>query len=247
MKKFLYLLVSFLVCPLCLHAVDYVTLKAGDVAVFGENATALLTFDYSKVAINGWTFDEYIDNEGGGEYKETWDKWIKAAEKQFVDEYNKKSTGLKVVRSKKIAVDYKMVLHVRAIETGNTAKGLLLPSFTLNQKKGAAGMQGTLEVQDNAGKTLCVCSLRGIYGTSGLDVASRLATLYKNISNKIWKFIGKELKSQPFGEEEEDEYVDGDDEGEEDSVEEDLEDEEEEDDVETDPEDDEEEEDEEYE
>lgn len=138
MKKFLYLLVSFLVCPLCSHAVDYVTLNAGDAAVFGENATALLSFDYSEVAINGWTFEEYIDNEGGGEYKERWNKWIKAAEKQFVDEYNKKSTGLKVVRSKKIAVDYKMVLHVQAIPFIQVLPPMAFPVILLS---GAFGIK----------------------------------------------------------------------------------------------------------
>jgi len=216
MKKLLFLLVSILMPSFCSHAADYVTLKSGEAGIFGESANALLTFDYSKVAINSWTLEEYIDDEGGEEYKEKWNKWIKAAEKQFVDEFNKRSTGLKVVRSKKIAVDYKMVLRFKSIETGNTAKGFLIPSFSFKQKKGAAEMQGTLEVQDNKGKTVCTLSLRGIYGTSGLNVAVRLASLYKSIPNKLWKFIGKELKFQ---------YSDFDDEEEEESVEDDEEEE----------------------
>lgn len=169
---------------------DPVVVKSGNIQVFTEESTALLKFVYGTAEVNGYPMDEYIENKGGCEYEEKWDKWLKKAERFFVYDFNKRNKGMKVTQDVKSPVKYTVTIIFNTLETGNTFKGIL-PKMSLKDNSGSAMMNGTLEVKDTQGKSMCVLSLRNIYGTSGFKTSIRLMTLFLEIDKRIRKAVKK--------------------------------------------------------
>jgi len=171
-------------------AAEPVIVNSGNIQVFTEEGVALIKFVYGSAEVNGYPVNEYIENKGGYKYEEKWDKWLKKAERFFVEDFNKRNTGLKLTKNKKNPVKYTITIFLKTLDTGNTFKGFL-PTMSFKDKKGSAMMNGTLEVKDKKGNSICVLSLRNIYGTSGLNTPTRLMTLYLEVDKRIRKAVKK--------------------------------------------------------
>lgn len=190
MQKALLFIVLTFVSIAKSFAGEPVVVKSGNINVFTEQGTALIKFVYKSAAVNDVPIDEYIEKKGGYKYEEKWDNWIKKSEKIFVMDFNKHNDGLKLTKNKKNPVKYTIVLSFKVLHTGNTLKGFL-PTMSLKDKRGSAMMNGTVDVKDAKGKSVCVLNLKNIYGTDGFNVPSRLATLYLEIDKRIRKAVKK--------------------------------------------------------
>lgn len=172
-----------------------VIINSGNILVFTSDGCALVKFDYSAMEVNDYSFDEFIEEKGGDEYHDNWERWIVGAEQAFIKDFNKRTPGIKLVDSEKISFDYKITIKFKNMDTGNAAKGLL-PSMSLKLKDGASKMNGTLYLKDNEGNELCRLSLVNIYGDASYQTSTRLMSLYESVSKKIRKAVSKYLKEE---------------------------------------------------
>lgn len=174
-------------------AENNIIVKAGDILVFSQKKSAVVSFDYQKTEVNDMPLEEYIDDKGEEEYKDDWNRWIRDAERMFVEDFNRKSKGMLLKRNKKESADYNIIIKVKTIDPGNTAQGFL-PTLSLKIRNGAPVMNGTLMVRNQEGKNICTLTLKNIYGATGLNVSTRLTTLYMELSKKIRKAVNKAVK-----------------------------------------------------
>lgn len=210
-------------------AASDVTVRSGDILSFGQKGTAVVKFDYSSTEVNDFALKDYIKEEGGVEYEESWNIWIREAEKMFVTEFNKQTAGVTVTRKDDTAATFGIAVKVKAINTGSTPKSFLPSAISwkkLGVDNGSPELNGTVTLTDSVGNTLCVLTLKNIYGTSAPNTSARLLTLYTAVAKKITKAVGKAVKekakadaaaakAQAEEEEEEDEEYDEEEEDEE--------------------------------
>lgn len=189
MKRRMLLFICVILLPVfSTIAENNIIVKSGDILLFNRKSSATVTFDYSKTEVNDVPLEEFLEEKEEDEYKEDWNRWIREAERMFIEDFNKKSKGLQLKRSKKTATDYNIVIKVKTIDTGNTAQGFL-PSFSLKIRNGASAMNGILVVENQEGKRICTLILKNLYGVSGLNGSTRLTTLYMELSKKIRKAV----------------------------------------------------------
>lgn len=67
-----------------------IIVKSGDILVFGKTGSATVDFDYGRTEVNDVSLAEFIEEKGEEEYREDWNRWIRDAERMFIEDFNKK-------------------------------------------------------------------------------------------------------------------------------------------------------------
>lgn len=194
MKERLFLFLAFVLLSTAKSlSGNNITVKSGNILFFNEQCSAMLKFDYGSMEVNDSPFNDFMEEKGGDEYREKWDKWIKEAEKAFIEDFNKRTPGIRFEYNSKTPAYYSITIKVKTLKTGNAAEGFL-PSLSFKMKEGVPEMNGVLYVKDNKGKDICTLVLKNITGVASLNTSSRLMTLYMALSKKIRKTVGKASK-----------------------------------------------------
>lgn len=201
-KKKLIVFLCFLSMSMIAYADSKITLKSGDISVFEKTTYAQVVFDYSKAEIEDKeeSLDDFIEKKGY-KYENNWELAQKMSHKDFIKRFNKKSVGLKLNSDSTEETKYKVIISVRTINMGNTAKSLI--PFG-SKKGGGLSMFGYIYVKDHQGNKLCSLRFSDIQGLGEPSIIARLIATYEELNNTLQRFL-KKSKSKTNKETEEDE------------------------------------------
>lgn len=202
MRKILCLF-AFLVIATSVSAKSVITLKTGDLSVFGKPASAVVSFDYSKAEIEDKdiSLDDFVEQKGV-KYESKWERAQKMAHKDFVKKFNKKSEGLKLTAEPTEEAEYKMTISVRTINMGNTLKSFL--PFG-SHKDGGITMFGRIYIYDKTGKEICQLRFAGVQGLGSSGVEARLVFAYQELHSALRRYLNKSKESSTIDEEDDEE------------------------------------------
>lgn len=210
MKRILYLTV-FLLATTSIAAKNGLRLKSGDSSVLGKAVKAFVVFDYSKAEIDGkdMSLEDYIEQKGY-KFENKWENAQTMSHKDFIKQFNKKSIGMKLSADSTGKEDFKMIVQVRTINLGNTAKSLLPVGAKTD---GGASLFGRLVIEDKKGTNVCVLTFADIQGIGTASVEARLMYAYQALRSAIIRYVKKSSTPKvKVDEEDEDDDEDEDDE-----------------------------------
>lgn len=205
MKKSLCLVILLALPIYSMLADSKIILKSGDVSIFSEAAKAIVVFDYSKAKIEGkeTSLEDYIEQKGP-KYELKWDQAQEMSHKDFVKRFNKKNTGLQLYMDSTKESKYKIVITVRTIDMGNSAKSFIPVG---SKTYGGTTLFGRIYVQDLKGNNLCELRFIDIQGLGAPALQARLLFAYQQLNSTLQKFL-KKMKSKNKEIEEEDDEED---------------------------------------
>ena len=201
MKRILYLTV-FLLTTASIAAKNGMRLKSGDPSVLGKAVKAFVVFDYSKAEIEGkdMSLEDYIEQKGY-KFESKWENAQTMSHKDFIKQFNKKSIGMKLSADPTGKEDYKMIVQIRTINLGNTAKSLLPVGAKTD---GGASLFGRLVIKDKKGTDVCVLTFADIQGTGTVSVEARLMYAYQALRSAIIRYVKKSSSPKVKADEEDD-------------------------------------------
>lgn len=203
MMKNLLCMIIMSAFPMTMLADSKVILKSGDASVLSSAANAFIEFDYSKAKIEGkdTPLEDFIEQKGA-KYELKWEQAQEMSHKDFIKRFNKKSTGLKLSADSTKESKFKVVISIRTINMGNTAKSLLPIG---SKTEGGTTLFGRIYVKDLKGRILCELRFIDIKGLGAPAIQARLLFAYQELNTTIHKFLKKSKKSNEEEEEEKDE------------------------------------------
>ena len=180
--------------PIAMLADSKIVLKSGDVAILDMSAKAFVEFDYSKAKIEGkdLTLEDFIEQKGP-KYELKWEQALDMSHKDFIKKFNKKNVGLKLSADSTKEVKYKVVISVRTINMGNTAKSLLPIG---SKTDGGTTLFGRIYVKDLKGNNLCELRFIDIQGLEAPAIQARLLFAYQELNSTLQKFLKKTKASK---------------------------------------------------
>lgn len=205
MKRIFYLLIC-LMAAIPLAAKNGINLKSGDASVFGKSVKAFVEFDYSKAEIEGkdMSLEDYIDQKGY-KFEQKWERAREMSHKDFIKQFNKKSLGMKLSADSTGAEKYKMIIQIRTINLGNTAKSLLPIGARTD---GGASLFGRIVIKDVSGSNICTLSFSDIQGNGTSTVEVRMMYAYQALRSAILSYIKKSSAKKVKAEEDEEDEED---------------------------------------
>ena len=187
-----------------------VRLKSGDPSVLGKAVKAFVVFDYSKAEIEGkdMSLEDYIDQKGY-KFESKWENAQIMSHKDFIKQFNKKSVGMKLSADSTGREYFKMIIQIRTINLGNTAKSLLPIGMKTD---GGATLFGRVIIKDKAGANVCVLNFADIQGTGATTVEGRIMYAYQALRSAIIRYVKKSSETKIKEDDEEDSDEDSEDE-----------------------------------
>lgn len=190
-------LVFFVICLLAVTSItakNGLRLKSGDSSVLGKNVSAFVVFDYSKAGIEGkdMSLEDYIDQKGY-KFETKWESAQTMAHKNFIKQFNKKSSGIKLSADSTGGEDYKMIIQIRTINLGNTAKSLLPIGAKTD---GGATLFGRIIIKNKAGANICTLSFADIQGQGTASVEGRVTYAYQALRSAFIRYMKKTSKTR---------------------------------------------------
>ena len=192
--KRLYNLIFCLLAVTSIVAKNGLRLKSGDPSVLGKSVKAFVVFDYSKSEIEGkdMSLEDYIDQKGY-KFESKWENAQTMSHKDFIKLFNKKSMGMKLSADSTGKEDFKMIIQIRTINLGITAKSLL-PIGT--KTDGGATLFGRIIIKDKVGTNTCVLSFADIQGLGTPSVEGRMVYAYQALRSAIISYMKKSSKTK---------------------------------------------------
>lgn len=208
MKKLFYCIVCLLVVT-SISAKNGLRLKSGDASVLGKAVKAFVVFDYSKAEIEGkdMTLEDYIDQKGY-KFENKWENAQAMSHKDFIKQFNKKSTGIKLRADSTGGENYKMIVQIRTINLGNTAKSLLPVGARTD---GGATIFGRIIIKDKTGVNTCVLSFADIQGLGTASVEGRMMYAYQALRSAVIRYMKKSSEIKVEDEDDDSDEEDNDD------------------------------------
>lgn len=209
MKKLSYCIICLLVAT-SISAKSGVRLKSGNASILGKAVKAFVVFDYSKAEIEGkdMSLEDYIDQKGY-KFESKWENAQTMSHKDFLKQFNKKSTGIKLNADSTGREDYKMIIQIRTINLGNTAKSLLPVGARTD---GGATLLGRIIINDKAGTNVCVLSFSDIQGLGTVSIEARMMYAYQALKNAIIRYMKNSSVAKAKDEDDDDKDSDEEDE-----------------------------------
>lgn len=200
MKKLLFTIIA-ITATLSIYAGE-IKLKSGDLSVLSKNATATIEFNYDNTKVSGKDIpiSDYIE-EKGYKFENKWETAKGNALKYFIKQFNRKSEGLKLTSTPNGHEKYKMIVKVRTINFGNTAKSLLPVG---KKTDGGATISGKIYIKNNKGSDVCVLSFNDIQGEGQFNIQARTLTVYEKLRSYIFYYVKKSTTKPEIKEDEED-------------------------------------------
>lgn len=200
MKK-LFSLIACLLVITSIAAKNSLRLKSGDSSVLGKAVKAFVVFDYSKAEIEGkdMSLEDYIDQKGY-KFEAKWERAQTMSHKDFIKQFNRKSVGMKLSADSTGSEKYKMIIQIRTINLGNTAKSLLPVGAKTD---GGATLFGRIIIKDKADANICVLSFADIQGLGTASVEARMMYAYQALRSTIIHYV-KKSSDKKTGNDEED-------------------------------------------
>lgn len=213
------LVVSVLLALLTSNVSAGILLKSGDVNVFSENVNVQVVFDYSKAKImaKDMTLEDFIEQKGY-KYEQNWEMAQNMSHKDFIKRFNKKNGSFKIGADSTASTKYKMIIQVRTIDMGNTAKSLLPVGRNTD---GGVILQGRIYIKDTKGNEVCQLRFTDIKGLGSTSIQSRMLQAYMAFNSSLSKFIKKNVAQVSKVDADEDDDENEDEESEDDEDEED--------------------------
>ncbi len=196
MKKVL-LSCVLLLSTLLTFAGDEVKLVAGSVKDLRDaEATIEFAVDYSETKVEEKSLNEYLRSRGA-DFVKDWPANSKDAREFFVVRYNKKNKKFaQISESDAAKAKYKMVLHVKTMDTGNGG-GMFIPMAS--SKAGGVIVNGSVDVAEKAtGRPVCKFALKDAKGMSHVSETKRIGLCYFEIASDIAKIIKKSEEDLPI-------------------------------------------------
>ena len=193
---------------LCLLVVTSITaknslkLKSGDSSVLGKAVRAFVVFDYSKSEIEGKSIslEDYIEQKGY-KFENKWENARMMSHKDFIKQFNKKSAGMKLSADSTGSEKFKMIIQIRTINLGNTAKSLLPVGAKTD---GGATLFGRIIIKDKAGANVCILSFADIQGLGTVSLEGRMVYAYQALRSTILRYVKKSSEKKEEIEEDDD-------------------------------------------
>ena len=178
-----------MVLAVSVNANPKVSLKSGSTAVFSKSANAFVIFNYNGAEIIGkdMSLEDFIE-EKGLKYESKWEMAQTMSHKDFIKRFNKKSTGLQLSADSTANTKYKLVVSIKSIDMGNTAKSLIPIGARTD---GGVALFGKITVSEISGKVLCVLNFSDIQGMGSVSIQARLLLAYQQLNSSLMKFIKK--------------------------------------------------------
>lgn len=174
--------------PMLAIAGDKATVLSGSAKFIVEEAsTATMEFDFSNAVVEEEkTIDEYLTGRGE-DFVRDWPQVQSDVVDYTAVIFNKKNkNGMQIVNGG--TVQYKIVVHVTAIDFGSTASAIVNSVVGFGgPKKGGASMSGIIEVLDaSTNQSLCQVQINNIKGMgTWTGETGRLKALMKPMTNKF--------------------------------------------------------------
>lgn len=193
---------------ICLLTVTAITaknglkLKSGDASVLGKDARAFVVFDYSKTEIEGkdMTLEDYIDQKGY-KFESKWETAQTMSHRDFIKHFNKKSNGIRLSADSTGKEDYKMIIHIRTINLGNTVKSLLPKG---EKTDGGVSLSGRIIIKDKSKANICALSFADIQGQGTSSIEVRMLYAYQALRSAIICYMKKSAVKKETEQEEDD-------------------------------------------
>ena len=191
MKKLILILLSAVALPVTAGIV----LKSGNAQVLGQKGNVVVQFDYSNARILGkdLSLEDFIEQKGY-KYENNWEMAQTMSHKDFVKRFNKKSNSLMLSMDSTSKTSYKMIIQVRSIDMGSTAKSLLPVG---RKTDGGVVLQGRIYIKDLKGNEVCQLRFSDIKGMGSSSIQSRMMFAYQSLYQSLSKFIKKNVGQKP--------------------------------------------------
>jgi len=180
-QKSLLSIATCLLCAVSAFAANTVSVASGKSAVLKESSKALLEVDYSATTIENLPLDEYLQKRGE-DYVKNWPKDTDYAAKYFIDRFNKKNKGLKIVSNQSEA-SYKIVIHVQELDMGNSGS-MFIPYASA--KAGGIIMIGTVDIVDiKSNEVVCTLAVDQVKGGAHVSATVRMGLMFMELATKM--------------------------------------------------------------
>lgn len=164
--------------------------KFGDASVLERRAEAFVVFDYSATEVEdkGKSLDDYVE-EKGYKFETTWEQAQVMAHKDFIKQFNKKSSGLTLTADSVGGDKLRLHIAIKSIDMGNLAKSLI--PFG-SKKEGGISLTGEVTISDNKGGKLCVLDFYDIQGLGSTTLQTRMIYAYQALRSALIKVTKKQ-------------------------------------------------------
>jgi len=180
-QKSLLSIATCLLCTVSVFAANTVSVTSGKSAALKVSSKALFEVDYSATTIEDLPLDEYLQKRGE-DYVKNWAKDTDYAAKYFIDRFNKKNKGLKIVSNQSEA-SYKIVIHVNILDMGNSAS-MFIPFASA--KAGGIIMTGTVDIVDiKSNEVVCSLAADQVKGGAHVSATVRMGLMFMELATKM--------------------------------------------------------------